>query len=454
MPFASLVGVFGVLALVLGLLVLTLRWLRRFVPRTGGSGTLTLEVLARLPLGPRQGIAVVRIGGRRVAVSVGDGGVRTLLELDTDADAPVVSSELPAVTAVPSTGFAALPGNFAGQFRKAMSGVLGAIAIATLLGASLGARTVDAQQPAAKAAATTAASKPAAATTTAKPTAAATAANVKPAAAAKNAAKGAAKPAGKNAKGTPKAAAVAATAKTGTLAVARVDSALPTLAPRIDLSVGDAGKGGLRLSGTVGVVVMMGLLTLLPMLVLMMTGFTRILIVLSFLRQAIGAQNAPPTQLLAGLALLLTGFVMAPTLEQVNKTALEPWMDGKMEQAAMLQEGVKPFRAFMLRQVRESDLASFMAMSRMPQAKTPDDVPIVVLTSAFVTSELRTAFQVGFALFLPFIVIDVVVASVLMSMGMMMVPPAMIALPFKLLLFVMVDGWTLVIQGLVQGFRP
>lgn len=422
MPLASFVGVMGTLAIVLGLLVLTLRWLRRFVPRTAGAGTLTLEVLARLPLGPRQGIAVVRIGGRRVAVSTGEGGVRTLLELDADADAPV-SAEHAIVEAVPvTTGFAALPGNFAGQFRKAMTGVLGALVIASVVAPAVLAQA-----------------------TAAKP-------------AAKAAAKPAAKPAARNAKvvksaPAAKAATVAAPAKAGTMAVARVDSALPGLAPTIDLKVGDAGKGGLRLSGTVGVVVMMGLLTLLPMLVLMMTGFTRILIVLSFLRQAIGAQNAPPTQLVAGLALLLTGFVMAPTLEQVNTTALQPWMDGKMEQAQMLQEGVKPFRAFMLKQVRESDLASFMAMSRQPAARTPDEVPLVVLASAFVTSELRTAFQVGFALFLPFIVIDVVVASVLMSMGMLMVPPAMIALPFKLLLFVMVDGWTLVIQGLVQGFR-
>jgi flagellar biosynthetic protein FliP len=438
MPIASFIGVLGVLALVLALLVLTLKWLRRLVPRTTGAGALTLEVMARLPLGPRQGIAVVRIGTRRVAVSVGDGGVHTLLELDTDEGASEHTNELPAVTttAAPQTGLAALPGNFAGQFRKTMAGMMGALAIAMVLG---GARTAEAQAaPAATAQA---------ATTTAKPA-------VKPAA----------KPAAKNAKAAPrknaksvkpvvKAATVATPAAATTLAVARIDSVLPKLAPTIDLKVGDAGAGGLRLSGTVGVVVMMGLLTLLPMLVLMMTGFTRILIVLSFLRQAIGAQNAPPNQLVAGLALLLTGFVMAPTLESVNTTALQPWMDGKMEQAAMLQEGVKPFRAFMLKQVRESDLASFMAMSRQPQAKTPEEVPIIVLTSAFVTSELRTAFQIGFALFLPFIVIDVVVASVLMSMGMMMVPPAMIALPFKLLLFVMVDGWTLVIQGLVQGFH-
>ena len=225
------------------------------------------------------------------------------------------------------------------------------------------------------------------------------------------------------------------------------------LAPKIDLRVGGDNASGLRLSGTVGVIVLMGLLTLLPTLILMMTGFTRIMIVLSFLKQAIGAQSAPPTQLVAGLAMLLTGFVMAPTLTEVNKTALEPWMDGKIEQAQMLSEGVKPFRAFMLRQVRSADLATYMKISRQAPVATVQDVPLIVLTSAFVTSELRTSFQIGFALFLPFIVIDIVVAAVLMSMGMMMVPPAMIALPFKLLLFVLVDGWSLVIQGLVQSFN-
>jgi flagellar biosynthetic protein FliP len=231
------------------------------------------------------------------------------------------------------------------------------------------------------------------------------------------------------------------------------DTMLMKLAPRLDLRVGNENAGGLRLSGTVGIVIMMGLLTLLPTLVLMMTGFTRIFIVLGFLRQALGTQSAPPTQLVAGLALLLTGFVMAPTLEQVNNTAIQPWMDGKIEQSVMLSEGVKPFRAFMLRQTRENDLATFMDLSRQPRVKNVEDVPLIVLTSAFVTSELRTSFQIGFALFLPFIVIDVVVASVLMSMGMMMLPPAMISLPFKLLLFVLVDGWTLVINGLIQSFH-
>jgi flagellar biosynthetic protein FliP len=226
------------------------------------------------------------------------------------------------------------------------------------------------------------------------------------------------------------------------------------LAPQLDLRMGGGKGDGLRLSGTVGVVIMMGLLTLLPTLVLMMTGFTRILIVLQFLKQALGTQSAPPNHLVAALALLLTGFIMAPTLTTVNQTAVQPWLAGKMEQAEMMRVGVQPFREFMLRQTRERDLQTFVAMSHPDQPpRTVADVPLVVVMSAFVTSELRTAFQLGFALFLPFIIIDVVVSSVLMSMGMMMLPPAMISLPCKLLLFVLVDGWTLVIQSVVQSFR-
>ncbi|HEV2641496.1 MAG TPA: flagellar type III secretion system pore protein FliP [Candidatus Elarobacter sp.] len=233
------------------------------------------------------------------------------------------------------------------------------------------------------------------------------------------------------------------------------DAMLTKLAPQMDLRMG-GGKndGGLHLSGTVGIVVMMGLLTLLPTMLLLMTGFTRILIVLHFLRQALGTQNAPPSQLIAALALILTGFVMAPTLNKVNETALQPWMDGKIEQAEMMKTAVVPFREFMLKHTRDHDLQVFIDMSAGPQPQNENDIPLVTLVSAFATSELRTSFQIGFALFLPFIIIDIVVASVLMSMGMFMLPPAMISLPFKLLLFVLVDGWTLVIQSLVTSFRP
>jgi flagellar biosynthetic protein FliP len=252
----------------------------------------------------------------------------------------------------------------------------------------------------------------------------------------------------------PPAATSSANASSPALIGGKADSMISRLTPQMDLRLGgQAGGDGLRLSGTVGVVVMMGLLTLLPTLVLMMTGFTRILIVLNFLRQAIGTQSAPPAHLVAALSLILTGFVMGPTLNEVNRTAITPWMDGQIEQTEMLKIGAKPFRAFMLRQTREKDLATFVEMSKMQRPTSIDDVPLVVVVSAFVTSELRTAFQIGFTLFLPFIIIDIVVSAVLMSMGMMMLPPAMIALPFKLLLFVLVDGWTLVIQSLVASFH-
>jgi flagellar biosynthetic protein FliP len=232
------------------------------------------------------------------------------------------------------------------------------------------------------------------------------------------------------------------------------DDAIMRMMPQMDVQLGGNGEnGGLRLNGTVGIVIMMGLLTLLPTLLLMMTGFTRILIVLQFLKQAMGTQSAPPGQLLAAMALLLTGFVMGPTLAEMNRAAITPWLDGKMTQVEMMKEGVKPMREFMLKQTRESDIKTFVELSRMPRPATVDDVPLHVLMSAFVASELRTAFQIGFAIYLPFIIIDTVVASVLMSMGMFMLPPAMISLPFKLLLFVLVDGWSLTITSLVQSFK-
>ena len=451
MTIASFIGVLGMLGLVLGLLVLALRWLKRFSPAgSGGAGAQRLEVLQRLSVGPRQSIAIVRIGSRTVAVAIGEGGVRPILELDDPAD----DAEMAAITLHAATP-RATPRATRPSFGQALTGELvrmaqsvAKVALLAVLGApALLAQGASVATPSVKSAVTIAAAARTVANPGAKPigkNASALAAKRAPTSAPTSAAKSAAKP---------RAAQAAAAAKTGLPAVARIDSVLPALTPKLDLSVGDAKDGGLRLSGTVGVVVMMGLLTMLPMLVLMMTGFTRILIVLHFLRQAIGAQSAPPTQLVAGLAILLTGFVMAPTLSEVHRTAIEPWMDGKMAQAQMLAEGVKPFRLFMLRQTRDADLASFMSMSRLTPVQKAADVPLVVLTSAFVTSELRTAFQIGFALFLPFIVIDVVVASVLMSMGMMMLPPAMVSLPFKLLLFVLVDGWTLVIHGLVQSFH-
>lgn len=222
--------------------------------------------------------------------------------------------------------------------------------------------------------------------------------------------------------------------------------------PSVEVSLGAGDEQALRLSGPVGTVVFVGFLTLLPALLLLMTSFTRILVVLHLLKQAIGTQTAPPAQLLAAMALLLTGFVMAPTLQEANATAVRPWMDGQIDEVQMLDSASVPFRAFMLSNVRDSDVRTFVQMQTGPAPESVDDIPLTVLASAFVTSELRSAFQMGFALFLPFVIIDIVVASVLMSMGMFMLPPVMVSLPFKLLLFVMVDGWGLVIGSLVRSF--
>ena len=221
--------------------------------------------------------------------------------------------------------------------------------------------------------------------------------------------------------------------------------------PPISVQVG-TDEQGLRLSGPVGTVVVLGLLALTPTLLLLTTSFTRILVVLHLLRQAIGTQNTPPSHLLAGMALLLSAVVMAPTLDAVRVTAVDPWLAGEMDDGAMLRAATVPMREFMLYHVRESDLATFLRVSRSPQPQTAADIPSVVLASAFVTSELRTAFEIGFAIFLPFIVVDLVVAAILTSMGMFMLPPTMIALPCKLMLFVLMDGWSLVLGTLAESF--
>jgi flagellar biosynthetic protein FliP len=191
---------------------------------------------------------------------------------------------------------------------------------------------------------------------------------------------------------------------------------------------------------------------MLPTLLLLMTSFTRVLIVLHFLRQALGTQNAPPGHLLAALALMLTGFIMAPTLGEVNAVAIQPWMSGEIDEGQMLKAGVGPFRAFMLQQTSDEELARFVEMSGQPLPEAAEEVSLPVLMTAFATNELKAAFQMGFALFLPFVVIDLVVSAVLTSMGMFMLPPTMIALPCKLLLFVLVDGWSLIVGSLVASF--
>src|SRR5690606_26151560 len=196
-----------------------------------------------------------------------------------------------------------------------------------------------------------------------------------------------------------------------------------------------------------------GVLTLIPAILLLMTGFTRILIVLGFLRSALGTQTAPPTQLLVAIALILTGLVMRPVMLEANDTALQPYLRGEIGQTDAYRAALVPMRRFMLENTRDKDLRTFVEMSGEADAASLDEVGTMTVVSAFVTSELRTAFQMGFVLFLPFLVIDLIVASVLMSMGMFMLPPVMVSLPFKLLLFVLADGWSLVMQGLVSSFR-
>lgn len=199
-------------------------------------------------------------------------------------------------------------------------------------------------------------------------------------------------------------------------------------------------------------VFLLTLVSLLPTILIVMTSFTRIVIVLSFVRSAIGVPQLPPNQVLIGLSLFLTVFVMAPTWQAINRDALQPYLRGEIDQRTAFERGLQPLRDFMFRQTRERDIALFMDLGKLPRPRNPDDVPTWVLVPAFILSELKTAFTMGFVLFIPFLVIDLIVSSTLMAMGMIMVPPVVISLPFKLLLFVMVDGWDLLVRSLVTSF--
>jgi flagellar biosynthesis protein FliP len=194
-------------------------------------------------------------------------------------------------------------------------------------------------------------------------------------------------------------------------------------------------------------------ISLVPALLFTVTGFTRILIVLGFIRSGLGTPTAPPNQVLVGISVFLTIFVMAPTFNAIKKDAIDPLSHHKITQSQAIQRGQEPLRQFMFKQTREKDVALFAKLAHLKQPKTRADIPTYTLIPAFIISELKTAFQIGFLIFLPFLVIDLVVSSTLMSMGMMMLPPAFISLPFKILLFVLVDGWNLVTQSLVQSFH-
>ncbi|MEO8022689.1 flagellar type III secretion system pore protein FliP [Polaromonas sp.] len=217
--------------------------------------------------------------------------------------------------------------------------------------------------------------------------------------------------------------------------------------------VSTRGPGGSQTwSLSVQTLVLLTSLSFLPALLLSMTSFTRILIVLGLLRTAIGTQSSPPNQILVGLSLFLTFFVMSPVFDKVHSEAYKPFSENRISAEQAMERGIQPFKQFMLKQTREADLALFARLANIEKMEGPEQVPLRILLPAFVISELKTAFQIGFTIFIPFLIIDLVVASVLMSMGMMMVPPATISLPFKLMLFVLVDGWQLLIGALAQSF--
>lgn len=395
MTLASIVALASALAFTLGLFALFTWALRRFGPTAGLSqGHGRIEVLARTNLAPRQGVATIRVGERTMVVSFGDGGVRHVADVDL-ADA--VEERAPSGAQIRPL----LPPSFSSALASASRRVSGlramslSVALVAAVGAALAlAGPVSAQQTG------------------------------------------------------PELDQAVVEAVVNGLTGAQGGTGT---GPQVDLLLGDE-EDGLRVSGTVGTVIFLGFLTMIPTLLLLTTSFTRILIVLHLLKQALGTQTAPPAHLLAAMSLLLTGFVMAPTFGQMHEVAIAPWMEGEIDELAMMRQASVPMRDFMLSSARDQDIAAFLDMRDAPPPETIDEVPFIVVTSAFVTSELTNAFQIGFALFLPFVVIDVVVASVLMSMGMFMLPPVMVSLPFKLLLFVLVDGWSLVLSSLVQSF--
>ena len=225
----------------------------------------------------------------------------------------------------------------------------------------------------------------------------------------------------------------------------------PVAIPTISVGVGQATKPG-EISVVLQIFFLMTILSLAPGLLIMTTSFTRIVVVLSFLRNALGTQQAPSNQIIIGLSLFLTFFVMGPVWQQINTQALQPYRAQTISQDEALKRAIVPVRKFMLSQTREKDLALFLTIAKQPRPRNGDDIPTITIIPAFMISELRTAFQIGFLVYIPFLVVDMVVASVLMSMGMMMLPPVMISLPFKILLFVLVDGWGLIIGSLVKSF--
>jgi len=232
---------------------------------------------------------------------------------------------------------------------------------------------------------------------------------------------------------------------------------LPQLAqaadiPTLSLSLGEGDDPDAWFNG-LKILAMLTILTLAPSILVMMTSFTRILIVFAFLRQALGTQQAPPNQILIGLSLFLTMFIMMPVWQKIDTEALTPYLNEQINQSVAFERGIAPLRDFMLKQTREDDLILFLSAAKLEKPAKAEDTPMHVLIPSFVISELRTAFEIGFLIYIPFVVLDLIVASVLMSMGMMMLPPVMISLPLKIILFVLVDGWHLITANLLASFR-
>ena len=223
-------------------------------------------------------------------------------------------------------------------------------------------------------------------------------------------------------------------------------------APMINLSVAGVNEPA-QFVKTINIAVILTLMVLAPTLLLMVTSFTRIIIVFSLLKQAMGLQQTPPTQIVISLALILTIFIMEPYGKKSWEEGIKPYMDEKIGYEVALEKGIKPFKEFMIKNTREADLALFYRIKKEPNPKNIDDVPLTLLMPSFIVSELRTAFEIGFLIFLPFLVIDIIVASILMSLGMMMLPPVMISLPVKIIFFIVIDGWQLIIGNLAQSFK-
>ncbi|HIW33283.1 MAG TPA: flagellar type III secretion system pore protein FliP [Candidatus Paenibacillus intestinavium] len=223
--------------------------------------------------------------------------------------------------------------------------------------------------------------------------------------------------------------------------------------PDISINVGGS-DGESSGTGTITILLLITVLSIAPAILVLMTSFTRIVIVLGFVKTSMGTNTVPPSQVLVGLALFLTFFIMAPTFNQINEVALQPYLQGEITQEVALEEAGKPMKEFMFKHTREKDLLLFLNYTQTEKPATYDDIPITTLIPAYAISELKTAFQMGFMIFIPFLVIDMIVASTLMAMGMMMLPPIMISLPFKILLFILVDGWYLIVRSLLLSFSP